>query len=287
MDQRLGPESHPLREDLEIWKLVRSSIEHENTLKNYRTTWLLATQLFLFSAFSAVFVEANKDKGALWDTIRVPIFLLAVGGLGIFTCALAWVSMSAANKQVSNLEDWFLNKYHNKEETDNNKWTESVYTITANVNHPPINGIFRKRLYVRISDGLLPLVLALGWVAFILISLINAFVAPGSLNINTPTIDFSDNCTLIYTFMAVLLLVLMLYLAYSWLSGDVPAEYQKSRITPETNESPQATPLQNPGSPQVDARASSPPTPPTPSPAPPPDPAPTPSPPPHHQPPGL
>lgn len=287
MDQRLGSESRPLREDLEIWKLVRSSIEHENTLKNHRTTWLLATQLFLFSAFSAVFVEANKDKGALWHTIRVPVFLLALGGLGIFTCALAWVSMSAASKQVSNLEDWFLDKYHNKEEKDDNRWTDSVYSITTNGDHPPINGMFRKRLYVHFSDSLLPVVLAIGWIAFILISLFNTLVAPGSLNINTPTIDLSDSCARVYVLMAVLLLVLMLFFAYLWLDSDVPAKDQKRRISRKLEESLDATSLRIPDLYFGDAGASSPPIPPTPPPTPPPDPPPTPSPPPHHQPPEL
>ena len=42
---------------LSQWKLVRSAIEHENTLINYRISWLLATQLFLFAVFSSILLR--------------------------------------------------------------------------------------------------------------------------------------------------------------------------------------------------------------------------------------
>jgi hypothetical protein len=52
------------------WKLVRSAIEHENTLVSHRVSWFLATQLFLFAGFSSIFVKA-VEKDLLLGSVKV------------------------------------------------------------------------------------------------------------------------------------------------------------------------------------------------------------------------
>ncbi|MEM9978375.1 MAG: hypothetical protein AAF808_12185 [Cyanobacteria bacterium P01_D01_bin.2] len=41
------------------WKRIRSAVEHENALINYRQTWLLTSQAFLLTAFGSLLVASE------------------------------------------------------------------------------------------------------------------------------------------------------------------------------------------------------------------------------------
>jgi len=154
------------------WKLVRSAIEHENTLINHRVSWLLATQLFLFAAFGSIFVEAIKNE--LFNSTKVCLAFLIISSIGIYVCILAWTSIRAANKMVNRLRDWWLMHYTYKQDNVN-VWIDSVQSYKYENRYPPVNGIFIENLYHYFSIERLPHAIVVCW--FLLLGLTTSLFA--------------------------------------------------------------------------------------------------------------
>jgi hypothetical protein len=148
------------------WKLVRSAIEHENTLKSHRVTWFLATQLFLVTGFSSIFVEAIKNN-SLFMSLKVYAALFIIVFLGIYACVLAWANLNAAEKSIARLHVWWLIHCHDSEM----KLSEWIYYAKYGLsqkNYPPVNGMFTSNLHMSFGESQLPKALAMFWLALLL-----------------------------------------------------------------------------------------------------------------------
>jgi len=126
------------------WRLVRSAIEHENTLKSHRVTWFLATQLFLFTGFTSIFVEA------------------------------VWVNLRAAQKMIARLQNWWLIHCRNTS-NDLEGWIMSVKYGKGQQSFPPVNGIFTSNMHVIFDEIQLPVALAAFWLVLFMVTTIIVF----------------------------------------------------------------------------------------------------------------
>jgi hypothetical protein len=156
------------------WRLVRSAIEHENTLKSHRVTWFLATQLFLFTGFTSIFVEAVKSD-FLFRSLKVYAALVIIFLMGIYVCVLAWVNLRAAQKMIARLQNWWLiHCYDTTNDTTNNdkfqKWIFSVKYGTGQNYFPPVNGIFTSNMHMVFDEIQLPVALAAFWLILFFIT---------------------------------------------------------------------------------------------------------------------
>jgi hypothetical protein len=145
------------------WSLVRSAIEHENTLKSHRVTWLLATQLFLFTGFTSIFVEAVKND-SLFRSLRVYAVLLIVFFAGVYVCILAWANIRAAQKMIARLQNWWLIHCHGTSEDPLSEWILSAKYGDGQTSFPPVNGIFTSNLHIIFDEARLPVALAIVWI---------------------------------------------------------------------------------------------------------------------------
>jgi hypothetical protein len=155
------------QESLAQWKLVRSAIEHENTLISHRVTWFLATQLFLFAGFSSIFVKAI-EKDSLFGSAKVYSAFVIISCIGIWICILAWANMRAAGKMIGRLRDWWIMNCHPKNK-DFEKWRQSVQ-FNGTKSLPPVNGMFTDNLLVCFSEKRLPAAIAMCWLLLLVMT---------------------------------------------------------------------------------------------------------------------
>jgi hypothetical protein len=246
------------------WKLARSAIEHENTLKSHRATWFLTTQLSLFAVFATLFIKFVENNNNL-RAIRFIAPLFLVCAIGMYTSILAWANIRAAAKTIKRIHDWWLQYYCPSQDPDLSKtWIESVKLGKEEDRFPPISGIFTKNLYILLDETKPPLATAVTWLMLFLFTSITF-------------ISSRFNQRPIYAVLIVYFLLLILYLLLKiilvpWLRMENHGA-EKALLDFRINEN-------NPS-------ISVPLTPPTPPPTPPLDPPPALSPPPHHQPPEL
>ena len=165
------------------WRLVRSAIEHENTLKSHRVTWFLATQLFLFTGFTSIFVEAVKSD-YLFRSLKVYAALVIIFLMGIYVCVLAWANLRAAQKMIKRLQNWWLihcydttkNTTNDDRKTTNDdilkNWIFSVKYGTKQEKFPPVNGIFTSNMHMIFDEIQLPVALAAFWLILFFITTI-------------------------------------------------------------------------------------------------------------------
>ena len=146
------PDSHGARYQraFEDWKRVRTAIEFENTLINYRQTWHAGLQLPLVAAFFVVFSEIPKSAGPVTTPANVALILLPL--LGVAVAAFIQTSILAASKQTKILEDWWFTTHSQGNRVD--------YLAE----HPPINGIFAEKLYKGLDPAFVPTLFMTAWV---------------------------------------------------------------------------------------------------------------------------
>jgi hypothetical protein len=155
------------------WRLVRSAIEHENTLKSHRVTWFLATQLFLFTGFTSIFVEAVKSD-FLFRSLKVYAALVIIFLMGIYVCVLAWVNLRAAQKMIARLQNWWLIHCRNTS-NDLEGWIMSVKYGKGQQSFPPVNGMFTSNMHVIFDEIQLPVALAAFWLVLFIVTTIIVF----------------------------------------------------------------------------------------------------------------
>jgi hypothetical protein len=162
------PEQGP---NLTQWRLVRSAIEHENTLKSHRITWFLATQLFLFTGFTSIFVEAVKND-YLFKSLKVYFALVIIFLMGTYVCILAWASLRAAEKMITRLQSWWLIHCHGARD-DLRELLHSLKYGSGQASFPPVNGIFTSNLHVVFDEKRLPVAIAAFWlILFYMVTII-------------------------------------------------------------------------------------------------------------------
>jgi hypothetical protein len=200
------------------WRLVRSAIEHENTLVSHRVTWFLATQLFLFTGFTSIFVEAVKSD-YLFRSLKVYAALVIIFLMGIYVCILAWANLRAAQKMIKRLQNWWL--IHCRDATKNTtnddilkNWIFSVKYGTGQNNFPPVNGIFTSNMHMVFDEIQLPVALAIFW---LILFFITTIIVLQKRNGWCPL----DSCRLLI-YMGVLLFVCLQKKIKEWLKATSP-----------------------------------------------------------------
>ena len=77
---------------ISIYKLYREKVVHEDTLINWRTTWFVTLQAFIFTAFSL-----SQDRlGELQDFVNLSFCIL-----GILISIASFVSITAAKSAIN------------------------------------------------------------------------------------------------------------------------------------------------------------------------------------------
>lgn len=79
-------------QSIEIFKLYREKITHEDALVNFRTSWFATLQAFLFTSFALASGRIDELSGLFFSTI------LSVVGMTV--CYTTYVSVSAAHKAI-------------------------------------------------------------------------------------------------------------------------------------------------------------------------------------------
>ena len=104
-------------EDLEaVYAIYRKYIEHEDSLVNHRTTWLITVQSFLLATFGFSYQKrfevaerllargkALKDLGPI--SVEYGIFLVALALVGLITSMAAFLSIHAAVRALRSLRN--------------------------------------------------------------------------------------------------------------------------------------------------------------------------------------
>jgi hypothetical protein len=205
---------------IEDWKLTREAIHHENELINQRLNWLPLAQglycaVFAFFAQNARPVFANLvellglpfsqrlnpegrpvDLGVLLGLIpeKRPVDLgVLLGLIGVALIALSYsfivyVTIQAAVKHISHLEEWWNLRYNEPEERQQNN-SEKIKRRKF-LPYPPINGLFEEGLYMWTNARLVPLTFAFVW-ALILVGLLIVMIAqfPGLPFLRNPFLN--------------------------------------------------------------------------------------------------
>ena len=117
----------PPENPLEIYKIYRDYVEHEDALIHHRTTSLITIQSFLIATFGFAYQKSyeiaekllSRDTsvkpatlGNITDEYNLFLLILAIVGLG--TSIIAWRSIVAATKAIKGLkEKWNNLKFQN------------------------------------------------------------------------------------------------------------------------------------------------------------------------------
>jgi hypothetical protein len=97
----------------DAWSNARKMIEHEDTLINYRMTWLIAMQAGLFTAIG-LFYQAFTKNSAL--TPAELIVLLVLTGVGTFAAWMSHCSLQAAHNQICHTAAYWRQNYESYNE---------------------------------------------------------------------------------------------------------------------------------------------------------------------------
>lgn len=88
---------------IEIYKLYREKIIHEDTLVNWRTTWFVTLQAFLFTAFA---ISQGKSESLGW------LVNIAFSLTGISIAVASFISIVAAKEAVNKTIRKWRTEYH-------------------------------------------------------------------------------------------------------------------------------------------------------------------------------
>ena len=98
-------------ETIEIYKLYREKVVHEDTLVNFRTSWFIALQAFLFSAL-AFSIGRNDGQIPISSTFMLSLLGLVVSG---FTLASVWAANRAIDKTADKWKDGYKDPKNDRE----------------------------------------------------------------------------------------------------------------------------------------------------------------------------
>jgi hypothetical protein len=95
--------------DLDMFKLARSMIEHEDVLANYRITWLLVFQGFLFTAFVGALNLLKEPQVRPKRLLVAGILVLLC--IGIVSPLVAARAVWDAERQIQLVAQWWVEKH--------------------------------------------------------------------------------------------------------------------------------------------------------------------------------
>jgi len=89
----------------ELWHMIRSKIQHEESWIQFRVSWHLATNAFLFSAYAILAVSVSSKDGKLSPSTSVLLLLIPI--VGTLFSTLVYLGVIAANREIGNaLAEW-------------------------------------------------------------------------------------------------------------------------------------------------------------------------------------
>lgn len=77
-------------------KIIRSMLEHENNLRNYRFTWFVTLQGLLFSAL-----------GFAWGKTNTRLLVAMFCVLGSLAAIISWIELQLSTKGMDALLSWW------------------------------------------------------------------------------------------------------------------------------------------------------------------------------------
>ena len=96
--------THPSPEisPVDLYRLIRSQIEHEDNLNSQRLTWFVASQSFLFTAY-AIVVSNFRNTSYSWADNHLHLLVLLIPIVSILTCLLIYLTILAGAIAMKNL----------------------------------------------------------------------------------------------------------------------------------------------------------------------------------------
>ncbi len=143
--------------DKEKFELARELIRHEDTLVNFRMTWLLVLQGFLFGAFVGGVGLFEKEPAVA--RLYLSLGLAVVSFLGVASCLVARNLIHNAFTQTSAVSKWWKGQ----------DAPEACF--------PPLTGDFPPGcFYYLFSAGRLPYLLIVAWCLLVALLFVGAVV---------------------------------------------------------------------------------------------------------------
>ena len=94
---------------LEMYKLARAQVEHENTLVGQRITWFLTFQGLMLTAFFVAIGLLGKEKTQFSELARanISVAVLLLAAIGFMSCIACFLLVRAAYAQINVVEEWW------------------------------------------------------------------------------------------------------------------------------------------------------------------------------------
>jgi hypothetical protein len=89
----------------EVWRMLRSKVQHEESWIQQRVSWHLATNAFLFSAYSFVVVSTGSKPRDVSPPISVLLVLIPL--VGALFSSLVYIGALASAREVKHtVHEW-------------------------------------------------------------------------------------------------------------------------------------------------------------------------------------
>ena len=94
---------------LEMYKLARAQVEHENTLVGQRITWFLTFQGLMLTAFFVAIGLLGKERTQFSELARanISVAVLLLAAIGFMSCIACFLLVRAAYAQINVVEEWW------------------------------------------------------------------------------------------------------------------------------------------------------------------------------------
>lgn len=94
----------------ELFEMIREQIRHEDGLVNQRLNWLLASQAFLFAAFTAL-INSDKPLSYIDPTLQLWVIPFGITIMGFLITCFSFVGLRAAYRSLKNLRQFWDSTY--------------------------------------------------------------------------------------------------------------------------------------------------------------------------------
>ena len=148
----------------DVYEAYREKVTHEDTLINFRSSWFVTLQAFLFTSFA---LSLGKFDGA---TAQFAPFLF--GGIGFAACIATFMSVRAAHMAIEKITNKWMYPYEDKKGQVDLK-IGVKHIVDPDGIFPAIKGGGSNTNIARlgsVSSFWLPVVVSLFWVAFLVLA---------------------------------------------------------------------------------------------------------------------